>query len=94
MSPNDIVICNQAKALEGMRQRLKSHVRKFTECQSRVDRALTMVALRDERIAMLVERIEKFEHLNETWMTKYTQFEEISQRQSDAIGRLKNRLGI
>ncbi len=49
---DDLVICNQAKALEGMRQRLKSHMRKLTERQHRVKQLETMVTLRDEGLAI------------------------------------------
>lgn len=36
MDHKDQTICNQAKALEGMRERLRSHGRKLTERQNRI----------------------------------------------------------
>lgn len=49
----NLVICNQAKALEGMRERLRSHGRKLTERQHKITQQAAMIALRDEKIAGL-----------------------------------------
>ncbi len=53
MRSSDITICNQAKALEGMRQRLKSHMMKLTDRQRMIDKMEPMIARRDERICQL-----------------------------------------
>ncbi len=53
MNPNDLVILNQAKALEGMRQRLRSHGKKLTEGRREIDRMKIMIDLRDEKIAKI-----------------------------------------
>ncbi len=50
---NDLVILNQAKALEGMRQRLKSRMMKLTELNLQRDRMEAMIALRDDKICNL-----------------------------------------
>lgn len=120
---DDLVILNQAKALEGMRQRLRSHNIKLSDRQKMIDKMETMIARRDEKIGCLqktidfnvreiqrlqqqvpesyqseltrkCEEVDRLKKLNDTWKLKYFQLEELSQTQSDAIGRLKARLGI
>lgn len=58
MNPNDLVILNQAKALEGMRQRLRSHMMKLTDRQKMIDKMEEMIARRDEIIARLENTID------------------------------------
>jgi len=50
---DDLMILNQAKALEGMRQRLKSHMRKLTERTHMVNKMEQMIARRDDEIHRL-----------------------------------------
>ena len=57
MNPNDLVILNQAKALEGMRQRLRSHMMKLTDRQKMIDKMEQMIARRDERICQLEKNL-------------------------------------
>jgi len=50
---DDLVILNQAKALEGMRQRLRSHMMKLTDRQKMIDRMEQMIARRDQLLSDL-----------------------------------------
>ena len=55
---DDLVICNQAKALQGMRDRLRSHGKKLSERQTLIDSQKVMIQRRDEVISHLRKTID------------------------------------